>query len=379
MAKPSRNQLIFGASAGAVVGAAALQWRFNRSIAHDPAGEELQQPPSGTPVHAVSADGTRIYAESFGPEDGLPVILAHGWTENLSYWIYIIKALSGRDYRVVSYDLRGHGHSDGAGDYSIIRFGEDLEAVLAAVVPDGRKALVAGHSLGAMSIASWANHHDVERRVGAAVLANTGVGDLLAEQLLLPLPAFARGLNRVLATSRFMGSRAPLPRFSSPLSHAMLRWIAFGPTATPAQLAFYERMLIAMPPRARADIGIAISEIDLYEALARLTVPTIVIAGEKDRLTPPSHAKRIAEELPALEELIILPDTGHMGPLERPREIIQALVGLAEKIGVGSEGEGVGEGPEGDVVVGAKRSPEAAAKNGAQTGTAEGAPARATS
>jgi pimeloyl-ACP methyl ester carboxylesterase len=333
MAELSRNRLILGASAAALAGGAALQWRFNRSIANDPAGQDLEQPPAGTPLSAVSADGTRIYAESFGPPDGLPIVLAHGWTENLSYWIYIIKELSGRGFRVVSYDLRGHGQSDGAGDYSISRFGEDLEAVLADIVPEGRKALIVGHSLGAMSIASWANHHDVERRVGAAVLTNTGVGDLLAEQLLLPLPAFARGLNRALATSRFMGSRAPLPRFSSPLSHAMLRWIAFGPSASPAQLAFYERMLIAMPPRARADIGIAISEIDLYEALSRLTVPTIVIAGEKDRLTPPSHARRIAEELPRLQELIILPDTGHMGPLERPREIAQAIVGLAEKIG----------------------------------------------
>ncbi len=332
MAKLSRNRLVLGVSAGALAGGAALQWRFNRSIANDPAGQELEQPLSGTPLHATSADGTQIYAECFGPEDGLPVILAHGWTENLSYWIYIIKNLSARGYRVVSYDLRGHGQSDGGGDYSIIRFGEDLEAVLAEVVPDGRKALIAGHSLGAMSIVSWANHHDVERRVGAVVLANTGVGDLLAEQLLLPLPAFARGLNRTLATSRFMGSRAPLPRFSSPLSHAMLRWIAFGPDASPAQLAFYERMLIAMPPRARADVGIAISEIDLYEALPRITVPTTVIAGAKDRLTPPSHARRIAERLPALQELITLPDTGHMGPLERPREITQARVWLAEMV-----------------------------------------------
>jgi pimeloyl-ACP methyl ester carboxylesterase len=169
----------------------------------------------------------------------------------------------------------------------------------------------------------------------------------MAEQLLLPLPAFARGLNRTLATSRFIGSRAPLPRFSSPLSHAIMRWVAFGPTASPAQLAFYERMLIAMPPRARSDVGIAISEIDLYEALPRLTVPTIVIAGEKDRLTPPSHAKRIAAELPALQELIILPETGHMGPLERPHEITEAIVGLAEKIGEkpGADG-GVGVGAE---------------------------------
>ena len=92
-------------------------------------------------------------------------------------------------------------------------------------------------------------------------------------------------LNQAIATRGFMGSNAPLPRFSSPISHAMLRWTAFGPDASPAQVAFYERMLIAMPPQARADVGIAISEIELYDALPRLTVPTIVLTGENDRLT----------------------------------------------------------------------------------------------
>ena len=280
----------------------------------------------------ISGDGTRIHAERFGPADGLPVVLAHGWTENLTYWIHVIRELSGRGFQVVAYDLRGHGHSGGAGDYSVARFGEDLEAVLELVVGDGQRALIVGHSLGAMSIAAWAHDHDVERRVGAAALLNTGVGDLMAESLIVPIPRLARAINERVAVHGFLGSRAPLPRFSSPISHAIIRWIAFGPSATPAQVAFYERMLLAMPPSARADVGIAISEIDLYDALPRLTVPTIVVAGEADRLTPPSHAKRIAEMLPALERLIILPETGHMAPLERPQEINQALTALAERI-----------------------------------------------
>jgi pimeloyl-ACP methyl ester carboxylesterase len=334
MRRPSREELLgTGALAAGALGAGALvQWRFSRRIAHDPAGRELEHPPEGQPLRVVSTDGTSLYAEAFGPEDGRPVVLAHGWTENLNYWVHEIRGLSSEGFRVVAYDLRGHGRSEGNGDYSIDRFGEDLEAVLEATVRIGQRALIVGHSLGAMSIASWAEHHEVERLVGAAALVNTGVGDLLAEQLLLPLPAFARALNRTIATHGFMGSRAPLPRFSSPITHALLRRVAFGPTASPAQVAFYERMVIGMPPRTRADVGIAISEIELYDALPRLTVPTIVVAGEKDRLTPPSHARRIAEMLPQLERLIVLADTGHMGPLERPREVTQALLELAAKL-----------------------------------------------
>jgi pimeloyl-ACP methyl ester carboxylesterase len=312
--------------------AGLAQARFSRKIAHDPAGRELQSPPSGEPLEAISADGTTIYAEAFGPPDGIPVVLAHGWTENLTYWVYVIRHLSARGFRVVAYDLRGHGHSGGSGDYSIDRFGEDLEAVLEAVVPEGRRAMVVGHSLGAMSIAAWARDHDVERRVGAAAFLNTGVGDLMSEQLVVSLPKFARALNQTVATRGFVGSRAPLPHVSTPLSHAALHRIAFGPAASPAQIAFYERMLFAMPSRARADVGIAISAIELHKDLPRLTIPTIVLAGENDRLTPPSHARRMAEMLPQLERLIILPDTGHMGPLERPEAINDALVELAEKL-----------------------------------------------
>jgi pimeloyl-ACP methyl ester carboxylesterase len=79
----------------------------------------------------------------------------------------------------------------------------------------------------------------------------------------------------------------------------------------------------------------AMAEMDLHHVLPRLTVPTVVIAGAKDKLTPPSHARRIAEMLPQLEQVIVLPDTGHMAPLERPREVSESLIRLASRLGSG--------------------------------------------
>jgi pimeloyl-ACP methyl ester carboxylesterase len=316
---------------GALAAAGVAQAVHMRRIGHDPEADELRRPPEGRPRRVRSADGTALHVEVFGPEDGATVVLAHGWTEALEYWIYVIQALSARGLRVVAYDQRGHGDSDPASedDYRLERFGEDLEAVLTACVPDGQRAVVAGHSLGAMSIVAWAEHNRVERHVGAAALLNTGVADLISEQLLLPLPQVAQALNRAVATRGFLGNRAPLPRFSTPLSSAAIRYVAFGPGASPAQVAFYERMLLTSPPDARAKTGIAMSAMDLHHALPQLTVPTIVIAGANDRLTPPSHAKRIAEMLPQLIRLTVLPDTGHMAPLERPQEVTDALVELA--------------------------------------------------
>jgi pimeloyl-ACP methyl ester carboxylesterase len=269
--------------------------------------------------------------EVFGPEDGEMVVLAHGWTEALRFWTYVIRGLEEKGLRVVAYDLRGHGDSEPAnnGDYDIPRFGQDLEAVLVACVPEGRRAVVAGHSLGAMSIASWAERHDVTRRVRAAALLNTGVGDLIAEHLILPLPGIAQALNSAVARHGFLGNKAPLPRFSTPISYVAIRYIAFGRDASPAQVAFFERMLITCPPDVRANIGMAMSEMDLHDALPRLTVPTIVIAGADDRLTPPSHARRIAEMLPQLRRLTVLENVGHMTPLERPDVVIEALAELA--------------------------------------------------
>jgi pimeloyl-ACP methyl ester carboxylesterase len=333
-----RNQRMILAGAGglAVLGAAMVagQRAHMRKIARDPDQEALRVPPSGAPVSVRSHDGTTLHAEVFGPASPTPVVLAHGWTESLSYWTYVIGDLTASGLQVIAYDLRGHGKSEPArgGDYSVARFGEDLESVLVGCVPDGHRALVAGHSLGAMSIVAWAEKHDVERRASAAALLNTGVGDLIAEQLLVPVPHLARALNKTVAVHGFLGSRAPLPRSSTPISSALVRYVAFGPDAGPAKIAFYERMLVSCPPDVRAAVGIAMSELDLQRVLPRLTVPTLVMAGAEDRLTPPSHARRIADALPNLEALIVLPRTGHMGPLEQPEAVSDALAELDAKV-----------------------------------------------
>jgi pimeloyl-ACP methyl ester carboxylesterase len=325
-----------GGLAGLAAGAVLTQRAHLRRIAADPANQRLSAPPGGRPLSARSADGTALHIECFGVEgaDSAPtVVLAHGWTEQLAYWTLVIEQLTARGFRVAAYDLRGHGHSEAAagGDYSLTRFGEDLEAVLTAVCPSGERALVAGHSLGAMSIVAWAEDHDVTERVSAAALLNTGVGSLLSESLIVPVPWIANALNRTPLARGMLTARGSVPKFSTPISSALVRYTAFGPSATPAQVAFYERMLVACPPDVRASVGLALSELDLYRAVPRLTVPTLVMAGADDRLTPPAHAERIAAELPALERLIVLPETGHMGPIERPREIAEALIDLAAR------------------------------------------------
>ena len=76
--------------------AACCRRSHTRRISHDPERDPLGTPPEGRVRIVRSADGTLLHAEVFGPEDGATVVLAHGWTEALQYWIYVIRALSER-------------------------------------------------------------------------------------------------------------------------------------------------------------------------------------------------------------------------------------------------------------------------------------------
>jgi len=179
-----------------------------------------------------------------------------------------------------------------------------------------------------MSIAAWAEHHDINR-IRAAALLFTGLGSLASEQLLVPVARFAHRLRAPIARRAFFGTRLPLPRFSSPPMYAALRYVAFGPSASPALVAFWEQMLVSCAADVRAAVGMALADMELHQALARLSGPALVMTRAQDRLTPPSHARRMASELPQLYRLVELPETGHMGPLERPSEVANALRDLA--------------------------------------------------
>jgi pimeloyl-ACP methyl ester carboxylesterase len=231
--------------------------RHHRAIARDPEFVRLSHPLSGQSVSAVSADGTTLYAEVFGTQDAPTIVLVPGWTEQVAFFDHVTRQLTAAGFRVVVYDLRGQGRSALAGsDYAIDRYGEDLEAVLAATCEGRSDVVVAGHSLGAMSIAAWARRHDVSARVCGAALMNTGLEGLISAARILPA-RLPRRLANWIANDAFLGNPLPFPPLSNPISIAAIRYVAFGPTATIGQIAFYEQMLAACPPRVRAAAGVS--------------------------------------------------------------------------------------------------------------------------
>src|SRR5436309_13186296 len=112
------------AAGAAAAGSAILQRQHMHRIAADPERALLDAPLVGEPLNIRAADGTELYAESFGLAEGPTLVLIHGWTEALRYWVYVIRELE-EDFRIVAYDLRGHGRSGRTPDedYSMARFG----------------------------------------------------------------------------------------------------------------------------------------------------------------------------------------------------------------------------------------------------------------
>jgi pimeloyl-ACP methyl ester carboxylesterase len=326
-----RPALLATTLAGAAAATALAERRHLRSLAADDEFRALSAPlTDAVSEHAVlaveSADGTTLHAERFGPTgSGATIVLAHGWTEAIPFWGPVIRRLASEDLTLVAYDLRGHGQSELArdGDYALERFGEDLEAVVTAVGSEPARTAVAGHSLGAMSIAAWAASEKIGARVGAAALINTGLSNLIGGALVLG--ELGSRLAPAWVSRTLLGSGRPLLPVSTPVSLAVARHVAFGPDASAGTIAFYERMLMSTDAGVRGAVGITLSGLDVLEAAARITVPTIVIAGDRDRLTPAVHSERIARALPSLSGLTVLDRTGHMSPLERPDEVADAL------------------------------------------------------
>ncbi|MEU9335039.1 alpha/beta hydrolase [Streptomyces sp. NPDC048290] len=273
---------------------------------------------------ARSADGARLHVELHGPEDAPAVVLAHGWTCSTAFWAAQIRALAA-DHRVVAYDQRGHGRSPADPRCSAEALADDLEAVLATALAPGRRAVVAGHSMGGMTVMAAAGRDGFRERTAAALLCSTGSGRLVAESTVLPLRP---GRLRTALTGRVLGSRAPMGPVN-PVGRAVLKYATMGPGAAPHMVEAGARIVFACPRGARAAWSHTLATLDLDAAVRELRVPTVVVAGGRDRLTPPVHAHALAAALPHCTGLVELPGVGHMTPVEVPdlvTEQIRALV-----------------------------------------------------
>ena len=282
-----------------------------------------------------SADGTRLHTEVFGPANGYPIVLAHGITCSLKVWHEQINDLS-RDFRVIAYDHRGHGRSGvpAPSAYSLDHLAADLDAVLAAVLRPGERAVVAGHSMGGIAISAWSDRfrHRVQERVDAVALINTTHGNLLDKIRLLRMPGVLRS-TRIAAAGAMIRSLggAPLFRGAQPGSRRFIQMMALGADADPALSRLLHDIFAATAPAGRgAWAKVLVEELGpkVYIDLSGLTVPALVVGSTDDRLLPICRARKIADAVPNLIELVEIPG-GHCAMLEHPKVVTGHLRGLA--------------------------------------------------
>lgn len=272
---------------------------------------------------AVSADGARLHVEVHGAEGAPTVVLSHGWTCSTLFWAAQIRALA-PTHRVVVYDQRGHGRTP-AGAVGTERLADDLEAVLRVVLAPGEKAVLAGHSMGGMTIMAAAGRPAFREHAAAVLLCSTGSSRLVDESLVLPLPP---GRVRSRLTHLVLGAGAPLGPVT-PLSRRILKYATMGPGSPPERVDECARIVHACPRGARVDWSRVLGELDLGAGVRTLDVPAVVIAGTADRLTPLVHSRRLAAELPRCLELVELAGMGHMTPVEAPEAVTAKIRELA--------------------------------------------------
>ncbi|MGN6610193.1 MAG: alpha/beta fold hydrolase [Angustibacter sp.] len=284
------------------------------------------------PVTVLADDGARlatwVHEPSNGSSAAVTIVLAHGWTLDHRSWGRVVDLVQQQvPVRVVTYDQRGHGASTLRGRRrrprvapSVRGLGDDLAAVVAAVAPTGPLVL-GGHSMGGMTVMAYAGTHpdDVRARVRGVALVSTSAGEL-------------RGLGRrgeaplMRAIARVPGVRAG--RAITPESQ---RRLLFGTRADPDDVAATRDMVAATRLATIGRYYVALGRHDEAEALRVLAdVPTHVLVGELDRLTPVSHARRLAELVPHAQ-LEVLPDVGHMLGYEAAGVVARHLVSLVEE------------------------------------------------
>lgn len=277
----------------------------------------------------VSADGTRIHVEEYGRADGPTVVLSHGWTCSTLFWAPVVRGLMA-DYRVIAYDQRGHGRSDLPSTrkgYHPGLLADDLEAVMEATVPDGQRVVLAGHSMGGMTIMAASGRPAVTGRTAAVLLASTGSGRLLGTSVVLP-PRFSSRRLRRMFHRQLLVSRMPLGPVT-PVSKAALKYGVLAKGASPEQVAFTARIVHACRPGQRGAWGRMLSVLDLDTEITALTAPTAVVVGTADKLTPKVHSHRMVDVLPQCVGLHELPGLGHMTPVEDAPAVTAVIRQLA--------------------------------------------------
>ncbi|WP_449657446.1 alpha/beta fold hydrolase [Streptomyces winkii] len=317
--------------------------RLMRLLRRRSATADARNGPAGKERGSAGREGARRGAAAPPPT----VVFTHGYCLGQDVWHFQRAALRGA-VRTVYWDQRSHGRSGRApvGEpVTIDQLGRDLKAVLDEVVPDGPIVLV-GHSMGGMTLMALADQYPdyVAERVTGVAFIDTSAGGLGEVTYGLPLPNLGlKAVRRVVpGVLKAMVAQSALVergrRATADLFAGLVKRYSFGDARNvdPGVARFAERLIEAVPIDVVAEFYPAFEAHEKTAALAAFDGrPALVLAGDRDLLTPYAHSEAIAAALPSAR-LRILEKTGHLSMLERPHEVNEALAQLITRAVTGT-------------------------------------------
>jgi pimeloyl-ACP methyl ester carboxylesterase len=265
-----------------------------------------------TTPHLVPVRDTRLAVQTVG--SGLPLVLLHAFP--LDHGMWLRQEPLGESLRLIVPDLRGFGGSTGSVPRGIADLADDVAALLDGLHLE-RPAVICGVSMGGYVAQHVAARHP--DHVAALVLVDTKLEadtpearaarvDLAGKVGRLGQSILADAMiPRLLAVPRSDADPAVVARHAE--NRALLQ-------------ALVERQPVATIQAALAALG---DRPDMTAALARVEVPTLLVVGAEDQITPPACLEAAEATIPGAK-LLIVPAAGHLVPLEAPEVFNRAIV-----------------------------------------------------
>jgi pimeloyl-ACP methyl ester carboxylesterase len=276
-------------------------------------------------------DGSVLQLRLFGPVEGAPVVLTHGWGLTGDEWCYAVEAWSAQ-HRVITWDLPGLGDSARPTnrEWSLERLARNLHEVIGAA--EGREVTLVGHSIGVMIMLTYCRlfPESLGGSVRKLVLAQStytnpvrttaraALYTALEKPVLRPLCRLMIWLSPVVRVLNWMS-------YLNGSAHRSTERDSFSGKETRGQLDFITRRYSQSPPDVVGHGMLAMLDYDATATLSRIGVPTLVIAGENDRTCLPEASRAMADTIPGAR-LVMIPEARHMGLFEK-HEVFNGAVG----------------------------------------------------
>jgi non-heme chloroperoxidase len=273
-----------------------------------------------TQTHTVAGGGgLRLHVREWGNGDGPPILFIHGWSQNHLCWAKQYESALADEFRLVAYDLRGHGMSEAPLEPEHYTADELWADDVAAIIDELRieRAVLVGWSYGAFVICDYVRKYGQDRIAaidfveGAVRLGEAAFGTLIgpgflehfADATADDLPTNIRGMRS------FVRACAVKPLSEDDLETAAC-WN------------------VAVPARIRANLAARV--IDGDDVLRALEVPLLVTQGRADSVVLPAMAEHVLASCP-VAEASWYDGVGHMPHLEEPERFNRELAELTRR------------------------------------------------